>query len=907
MIVSDKKVRTVEQSAPLDQMEYFIDQKNIVHITAMLRNMYSNPVKACVREYCANALDGHLQANKLTTPIEVTVPSALAPTFKVRDFGPGLSVEETKQLLCGFGSSGEHKRNSNNYIGGFGIGAKVGFAVSANFMYTIWHGGKKRVWSNFLDELDASRATLLSEEDSDEPTGVEVSVPVTASQIDSFNAEIKTAFAWYPVLPTIKGVDLVCDKKSQYIVSSKLFVGQQEITIGLRHASDEAKQNQALRYHYSDLKTEIVMGHLVYPVEISEQTTGINPGNLELRDRIVLNRLTIEAPVGLVQLAPNREALQYSQRTRSLLNKLLSKILDENYLQTMIKEQVPATTSLKDALKIVLLYSDLFDIREGNLLRELYPQYKCFSLLDSSTQSKTPQYYLWLLPGIPFTQTDETPLATKYQQAEFGSGFSRLNHTWKTGWVLQTNSHPATLAFLDPKTRVFLVTGAIRNAKDWIVRRIIHIKNLVDENKNPLRRICVVIVPETESAAASQPYWAAVTHGVVEHVDVEKLNSVTPGEANQVELLATTSRRHYSRGGARTIHAHHRKFTVLTRNSRGANNSNSDRWQATEAKTVTEESVWSVAIDGFLVKDPGSCVTLAGTYNDKPAHASHSVTNWLQDSLLSDSTRKEVLLNREIAGIRTREYTKTVERYELTSLWTRLKQYVSEIKTEFKLTNDHLALAYLMCTEDLGKMTSLLLNSASIKLLNLVFKHVSSNCDASHPLWEASSYWGPIFEETLKLVFSPRDSRLGIFHQFFLATCRHWVGSIHIAEGCPLFLLPEDKKYWDTFMALWCGDHNAKGPYRADMRWRGQVNTSDPVSKTIQEIYANWPGLSTFLSGHNSRGYADKETTTVEDRTWPLISGKEDKTRNIVPGNVKEHIAEYLKVAPLKGKVEKTW
>jgi hypothetical protein len=212
-----------------------------------------------------------------------------------------------------------------------------------------------------------------------------------------------------------------------------------------------------------------------------------------------------------------------------------------------------------------------------------------------------------------------------------------------------------------------------------------------------------------------------------------------------------------------------------------------------------------------------------------------------------------------------------------------------------------------MCTEDLGKMTSLLLNSASIKLLNLVFKHVSSNCDASHPLWEASSYWGPIFEETLKLVFSPRDSRLGIFHQFFLATCRHWVGSIHIAEGCPLFLLPEDKKYWDTFMALWCGDHNAKGPYRADMRWRGQVNTSDPVSKTIQEIYANWPGLSTFLSGHNSRGYADKETTTVEDRTWPLISGKEDKTRNIVPGNVKEHIAEYLKVAPLKGKVEKTW
>lgn len=898
MIVSDKKIRTVEQSAPLDQMEYFIDQKNIVHITAMLRNMYSNPVKACIREYCANALDGHMQANKLTTPIEVTVPSALAPTFKVRDFGPGLNVEETKQLLCGFGSSGEHKRNSNNYIGGFGIGAKVGFAVSSTFVYTIWHEGKKRIWSNFLDEFDASKATLLSEEDSDEPTGIEVSVPVTTNQVDAFVNEIQKAFIWYPVMPILKGTALICEERPKYIVTSKLFINEQEVTIGLRQTNAGSAENRSLQYNYDHLETQIVMGHLAYPIEISKPTVGIIPADIELRDRLVLNRLTIEAPVGTVQLAPNREALQYSQRTKTLLNKLLTKILAEDYLQSLIKQHATPATELKDALVSVALYSDMFAVRSGTLLRELYPQYKHYTRRELTDTSKKPQYDLWLLPELTFSGMS----SARYLSASLGLGCARSSGLWITGWTLQPDTYPEIGKFWKPDAKIFLVTGAEHKSAEWSLRRTIYIKNSSLKNY-----IGIIVVKETEKDATSKPYWSAVKDKIVEHIDIKDLESVTDKEVEAIDLLQRHRSRFRRSSGSVKRTEHCRKFTVLTANYEGSYGANSARWKALMAKNVTEESVWVVPMDGFLVNSTKTGVNFDGSLDTKNlGPASRDVTRWLQDTLLEDNMRREVLQNREIAGVRIKDYDSAVKRYELTSLWTRLKQYVNEIKDKFKLTNDHLALLYLIHAEQLRMPSPVLLNFASIKLLNFVFKHVSSDCEESHPLHKTADYWGPIFQKSYETATADKNSNLGIFRKFFVLVCEAWLSYTggSYSAGCPLFSSPEDEEYWVTFNKIG-SQRGGADAYGNDLRWRGHTDTEDPVTRTIQEVYANWPGLSAFLSGY-SRGHAEQEIIKVNRGAWPLILGKEENTRTL-PSNVKEHIVDYLKIKPLKRKVEKTW
>jgi len=186
-MITGQNSNTLETSgAAIDAAEYHIDPNNIVHVTQILRNMYANPQKAVVREYISNAIDAHVQQG-IDRPIEIHVPTTDEPYYSVRDFGDGLDLEDTKSLLYGYGSSGAHKRASNEQIGGFGIGCKSAFSICDAFTYTVWHGGMKRVWSCFLDERDMGRANLVFEEASADEAGIEVKIPFTVS----YNTESK--------------------------------------------------------------------------------------------------------------------------------------------------------------------------------------------------------------------------------------------------------------------------------------------------------------------------------------------------------------------------------------------------------------------------------------------------------------------------------------------------------------------------------------------------------------------------------------------------------------------------------------------------------------------------------------------------------------------------------------------
>lgn len=93
----------------------------------ILAKLYTHPETAVVREYVANAVDAHIKAN-VTVPVEVTLPTPDTPTLVVKDYGEGLDMHDILAIYGNFGVS--DKRNSNDFIGGFGIGSKSGLAVS---------------------------------------------------------------------------------------------------------------------------------------------------------------------------------------------------------------------------------------------------------------------------------------------------------------------------------------------------------------------------------------------------------------------------------------------------------------------------------------------------------------------------------------------------------------------------------------------------------------------------------------------------------------------------------------------------------------------------------------------------------------------------------------------------------
>ena len=65
-------------------------------------NLYSNPLGSMIRELSTNAYDAHIMVGKKDEPFKIKLPNALDPTFKIRDFGPGLSEKDIYSVYTTF-------------------------------------------------------------------------------------------------------------------------------------------------------------------------------------------------------------------------------------------------------------------------------------------------------------------------------------------------------------------------------------------------------------------------------------------------------------------------------------------------------------------------------------------------------------------------------------------------------------------------------------------------------------------------------------------------------------------------------------------------------------------------------------------------------------------------------------
>ena len=96
-------------------------------IMDVLAKLYDNPVEAAIREYVSNAYDANVEADS-TEPVHLHVPTEDEPYLEVSDTGNGLDYIGIVFVFANFGTS--TKRDSNEFIGGFGIGSKSGLAIS---------------------------------------------------------------------------------------------------------------------------------------------------------------------------------------------------------------------------------------------------------------------------------------------------------------------------------------------------------------------------------------------------------------------------------------------------------------------------------------------------------------------------------------------------------------------------------------------------------------------------------------------------------------------------------------------------------------------------------------------------------------------------------------------------------
>ena len=165
---------------------------NTAHMMEILsKKLYTNPELAVCRELVCNAIDSHTAAGQKKR-VYVEMPT-LANDFRfiVKDYGTGLSEEDVLNLYTTYGMS--NKQNSNDFIGGLGIGSKSPFALTDEFSVISRYNGIATTYHCYKQK-GLPMCTKLSAVATDEHNGLTVTVPFTLSNVSSFNVRAKKAF-----------------------------------------------------------------------------------------------------------------------------------------------------------------------------------------------------------------------------------------------------------------------------------------------------------------------------------------------------------------------------------------------------------------------------------------------------------------------------------------------------------------------------------------------------------------------------------------------------------------------------------------------------------------------------------------------------------------------------------------
>ena len=300
-----KSQYNVTGDMPGQTEEMIIAPEALEHIMDALSDLYSDKVKAIVREYTTNALDSHIISGQ-TKPVVVNTPSRMSPKLVIQDFGSGMSKQTLLDVFRQYGQS--TKRNNNLEAGRLGFGAKSAFAYTDQFTVETVKDGHCCQLIMSRNARGAAEMNIAFEYATEEPNGVTVTIPVPIYDISEVERAVRS-FGNFAAPGTIL-IDGVLNSRP----SDWNKVGENLYT--------------APNHSYQDA---IVMGNVAYPVELFK--------NQYYR----YNRPTVIAFVemGEIDFPPSRESVKMTPHSINTINQI------EKYLEDCVREDIQKKISDK--------------------------------------------------------------------------------------------------------------------------------------------------------------------------------------------------------------------------------------------------------------------------------------------------------------------------------------------------------------------------------------------------------------------------------------------------------------------------------------------------------------------------------------------------------------------------------
>lgn len=330
------------------------DENSIAHLMGVLTDLYSDPAMAVVREYSTNARDAHVAAGTPDRPIEVTSPTALSPTLVIKDYGPGLSIEQINENFSKYGWSS--KRDSDEQIGMLGLGCKSGLSYASQFTMVSNHNGLKITVLVTRDADGAGMLQIIDTVPTDEPNGVEVRIPV--KDIRAMATRIENFFMfWQPGSVLVDG-----EQPDDFLKFEGVVALDPDVAVVTNLGQDY-----------------LVMGDVPYPI-----TQHFNPFPGSVVHRSSRVNVVARVPIGAVNFTPSREALHYTKRTIDTIETLETFVRERFLLH--LRKLVEAAATHHEALKMVDSYRSTFGLGHmgwtyrGEPVPRMFPTFGAFAV-----------------------------------------------------------------------------------------------------------------------------------------------------------------------------------------------------------------------------------------------------------------------------------------------------------------------------------------------------------------------------------------------------------------------------------------------------------------------------------------------------------------------------------------------
>lgn len=319
MKVNTELSHDAEYIGDIQENRVGIDKSNLDFITTLLTsNLYSKPLESFLRETVANAYDSHMEAGTDEHILLLIQDNGYKTyTISIRDYGVGVSPERFEKIYRNIGSS--TKRDSNDYIGMFGIGRFSCLSCADIANITSYYNGKKYSYLMYKNG-GGINIDKMSETEGDFRNGLEVSIKKFIYSDSDWREAIHHLCLFDKLHITYQGENYFLKGLANQFNARKI-------------TNFNAFSRCSLLSKY---KNYFKVGNVLYDMKDS-------------MDLATTDGLIISLPIGSVDITPNREALQYTDYTNRTINQKIAETKRE--LQDMVNAHIKGDISMSKFFK----------------------------------------------------------------------------------------------------------------------------------------------------------------------------------------------------------------------------------------------------------------------------------------------------------------------------------------------------------------------------------------------------------------------------------------------------------------------------------------------------------------------------------------------------------------------------